>query len=328
MRKLASIRRIGDIRPIPGADAIECARVDGWEVVVKKGEFQTGDLAVYIEIDAWVPHALVPFLTRGDKIAVYEQVPGARLRTMTLRGQLSQGLLLPLGNLSGEAGTDVTEALGVLKWEMPIPAQLAGQVRGAFPSRVPRTEQERAQNLAESEILAHCPYEVTEKLDGASCTFHLDSEAGFHVCSRNLDLCRDENNTLWKIALEHAVEARMAGQLLLDTAIQGEVIGPGIQGNHYNVRTNQFHVFDIYRAGAGEYLPPDERVRIARDLGLPHAPVLAAKQDCATIAEALALARGLSALIDKPREGVVLKSLEGQRYSFKAINNDFLLKKD
>ena len=65
MRKLATIRRIAEIRPIEKADAIEHVRVDGWWVVSKKGEFQVGDLAVYIEIDAWSPYELTPFLSKG-----------------------------------------------------------------------------------------------------------------------------------------------------------------------------------------------------------------------------------------------------------------------
>ena len=54
MRKLASIRRIADIQPIKDADAIEVATIDGWKVVVKKGEYSVGNLVVYLEIDSWV----------------------------------------------------------------------------------------------------------------------------------------------------------------------------------------------------------------------------------------------------------------------------------
>ena len=55
MRKLATVRRIDNILPIAGADAIECAVVGGWKVVVKKGEYQVGDLGIYCEIDSWIP---------------------------------------------------------------------------------------------------------------------------------------------------------------------------------------------------------------------------------------------------------------------------------
>ena len=100
MRKLASIRKIADIRPIPDADAIEVAVVDGWKVVVKKGEYSVGDLAVYIEIDSWVPYELAPFLSKGQEPREYNGVTGERLRTVKLRGQVSQGLLLKMRNVS------------------------------------------------------------------------------------------------------------------------------------------------------------------------------------------------------------------------------------
>ena len=96
VRKLASIRKIDAIDPIPGADAIECASVGGWKVVVKKGEFHPGDLAAYFEIDSWIPTAVAPFLSKGKEPRVYNGVQGERLRTIKLRGQISQGLLLPL----------------------------------------------------------------------------------------------------------------------------------------------------------------------------------------------------------------------------------------
>ena len=96
-RKMATIRRIDAIGPIDGADAIEVATVGGWKVVVKKGEFKPDQLAVYCEIDSWIPSAVAPFLTKpGHFPKVYEGVEGEKLRTIKLRGQLSQGLLLPL----------------------------------------------------------------------------------------------------------------------------------------------------------------------------------------------------------------------------------------
>lgn len=151
-RKLASIRKITEIRPIPGADAIECAYVGGWPVVTKKGEYKVGDLAVYCELDSWIPHDLAPWLSKGKEPREYNGVKGERLRSVRLRGQISQGLLLPtsildergLWPLAGNpVGHDLTAQLGIQKWEAPIPACLAGQVRGNFPSFIPKTDQER-----------------------------------------------------------------------------------------------------------------------------------------------------------------------------------------
>jgi RNA ligase (TIGR02306 family) len=96
MRKMATIRVIDAINPIPDADAIEVATVGGWRVVVKRGEFTVGDLAVYCEIDSWIPTELAPFLSKGKEPRVYEGIKGERLRTVSLRKTVSQGLLLPL----------------------------------------------------------------------------------------------------------------------------------------------------------------------------------------------------------------------------------------
>lgn len=167
-RKLASVRIVTGIRPIPDADAIECAIVGGgWPVVVKKGEFQVGDLAIYFEIDSWIPHELAPFLSKGKEPREYNGMKGERLKTVKLRGQVSQGLLLRFSDISPsfyvvslaepyggreflrvdqcvwEEGEDFTLEFGIQKWEAPIDACLAGQVRGNFPSFLVKTDQER-----------------------------------------------------------------------------------------------------------------------------------------------------------------------------------------
>ena len=135
MRKLASIQKILDIGPIPGADAIEVATINAWKVVVKKGEFDVGDLVIYMEVDSWVPSTLAPFLSKGKEPREYEGIKGERLRTVRLRGQVSQGLILPvhyadpgLGIVPFHyvEGQDVSQALGIVKYEPPIPACLAG----------------------------------------------------------------------------------------------------------------------------------------------------------------------------------------------------------
>jgi RNA ligase (TIGR02306 family) len=331
MRKMASIRRIDNIRPIVGADAIECAVVGGWTVVIKKGEFAVGDLAVYCEIDSWIPTELAPFLSKGKEPREYEGVRGERLRTVKLRGQLSQGLLLNMAVAAGsEEGADVTEILGIKKWEMQIPAQLAGEVKGPFPSVIPKTDQERVQNLVE-EIAAAAErgaeFEVTEKLEGSSMTCYLiDDEFG--VCSRNLDLKRDENNTFWKVAIDEGIEEKMR-QVGGGFAIQGELIGPGIQGNIYKLSKPEFRVFDVYNIRRGKYSNPSWRRTLVEAMGLKHVPVLATNADLITcqgkVEHVLECAEGSSALNDKQeREGIVLKEVNGGM-SFKAISNRYLL---
>lgn len=332
MRKMATLRVIDAIGPIDGADAIEVATVGGWKVVVKKGEFTVGDRAVYCEIDSWIPTELAPFLSKGKEPREFEGVKGERLRTVKLRGQLSQGLLLNLdaalpGTNSFQDGDDVSEVLNIRKWEMPMNAQLAGLVKGTFPSQIPKTDQERVQNLKKEIAAAEgMMFEVTEKLEGSSMTCYLiDGEFG--VCSRNMDLKRDENNAFWATAIREDVEAKMR-----DTgpdaqfAIQGELIGPGIQNNIYKLSRTEFYVFDVYNIQSGEYLTPVFRRALIERMGLNHVPLINPEYPVvASIDGLLEAAEGASVLNAKQeREGIVFKQVDGGM-TFKAISNKYLL---
>ena len=342
MRKMATVRRIDAVNPIPNADAIEVATVGGWRVVIQKGEYQPGDLAVYCEIDSWIPNSLAPFLSKGKQLREFNGVKGERLRTIKLRGQLSQGLLLPLTvmtpeinelgeHLDNAEGFDCTEWLNIQKWEMPVPAQLAGEVRGNFPTAVPKTDQERVQNLS-AEIAAAVAknqrFVVTEKLEGSSMTVY-QIHGQFGVCSRNLDLKENGSNSFWATARKDDIQAKMkAVDEFWDFAIQGELVGPGIQGNIYNLRELEFRVFDVYNIQAGEYLTPNARLALVNRMGLKHVPVLTVDKDLGigTVDELLAWAEGPSALNEKvEREGIVFKEENGG-FSFKAISNRYLLK--
>lgn len=325
MRKLATVRKILDIQPIPGADAIECATVDGWKVVTKKGEFQVGQLATYYEIDSWIPQAVAPFLCKDNR--EFNGVIGARLRTVKLRGQISQGLLLPAPEAAND-GDDLTEVLGVQKYEAPVSAQLAGLARGNFPSFIPKTDQERIQNLRrdlEGWAESGFAWEVTEKLDGSSMTAYVMGDT-FGVCSRNLDLTESEGNSFWRAARANDLEniLRATGR---NIALQGELIGPGIQGNSYQLSGHEYHLFDIYDIDAGRYMTADERAEFVAGTQLLHVPVLSRTNLAgADVASLLALAEGKSALNHATeREGLVFKCVNAE-ISFKAISNKFLLK--
>lgn len=372
-RKLASIRRIADIQHIEGADAIEVATIDGWKVVVKKGEFRVGDLAVYIEIDSWVPHELAPFLSKGQEPRDYNGVKGERLRTIKLRGQVSQGLLLNVKDVlyfnydiqrwiakpfhmmvlpDPDEGSDLTEFLGIQKWEAPIPAQLQGQAAGMFPtSLIPKTDQERIQNCfgniqkkakrfatekvwnAETQTLEEHPvvmpedfeeptYEVTLKLDGSSCTiFRWEGE--LRVASRNLELKINEEN---KDNTFVAMALKLSDCIPDGFAFQGELMGPGIQGNREGFKEHRFFVFDIFNIQEHAYLSPLSRQLECKHRGLDHVPMLGDAWNAPESVESgLAIAEGPS-INHKIREGLVWKCNEDPSFSFKTISNQFLLK--
>lgn len=339
MRKLATIRRIDQITSIPDADAIEVATVGGWQVVIRKGEYQPGDLAVYCEIDSWIPHSLAPFLSKGQEPREYNGVKGERLRTVKLRGQVSQGLLLPLtvlsdapdntwGNPADYLDDDVSEILNIQKWEPPVPAHLAGEVRGVFPGYIPKTDQERCQNLTEEIdlwIKDNLSWEMTEKLDGSSMTVFWDGDH-VGVCSRNLELKENDTNSMWRLTKQHKLDSKLPemGRFL---ALQGEIIGEGIQGNPYRLRGQEFYLYDIYDIDQGQFLSSTERRILADLLGIKHVPVLSESVDLTTVETLLKTAEGASVLnADTEREGIVFKCLSNTDLHFKAISNKFLIK--
>jgi RNA ligase (TIGR02306 family) len=332
-RKLATIRKINEIKLIPDADKICAYRVDGWWVVDSIGKYNVNDLVIYCEMDSWIPHEIAPFLSKGQEPREYNGVKGERLRTVKLRGQVSQGLLLPVTlTFWRDEGTNVTDSLGIQKWEAPIPAQLAGDVEGNFPTVIPKTDQERIQNLTEElktwQGNNAFTWEITEKCDGSSMTVfvHGDREG---VCSRNWALKETAGNTLWAVARrEQLIEKiRQTGRNL---ALQGELIGEGIQGNAYNVKGQDFRLFDIYDIDRGEYLGPLERRVFAETHGIKHVPVIATEMVIEEwVTGLLTMADSVSTLNPKTnREGLVFKCNTFGGPSFKAISNRWLIKND
>ena len=332
MRKLATIRRVLDVQPIPGADKIELATIDGWKCVVKKGELEPGSLALYCEIDSFIPanDERFAFLSK-DYRNDHEGRRGARLRTIKLRGTLSQGLALGLDQfpelLAAEEGEDVTDALGIIKWEPPMPSQLRGVARGNFPTFLRKTDQERVQNVPHY-LEDPAAYEVTVKLDGSSMTaYHYADKAG--VCSRNLDLEETDGNTFWKVARRYGMPmtlAKLCSEMGLGgVAIQGELMGPNIQGNREELNDHDLYVFDVFFPHWNRYATPNERYEICQRLGLKHVPILHVTARLpASVSDALDIAEGPSLNPTVKREGIVFKRLDGER-SFKAIANSYLL---
>jgi hypothetical protein len=373
MRKLVTIRTIEAIEPIQGADAIEVAIIGGWKVVTKKGEFAVNDPCVYFEIDSFLPERDPRYSFLMKSVREFEGERGHRLRTIKLRGQISQGLALPVTAFPDidAASEDIAETIGVKKWEPVMSAQLAGQAKGFFPLFIRKTDQERCQNL-KAEIFGYedslypidvslipmesreamirrgeltmmygewmkvvkakaSPndrYEITIKLDGSSCTiYHNNGEFG--VCSRNLELKIEENpdNAMVRM-LTPELRARLS-EIGRNYAFQGEIMGPGIQGNRENLKEPQLFTYDVYDIDNGCYLGSHERRDIVSAAGLQHVPIICNNVlfddlEIDDIKDLLEYAEGPS-LNHPVREGVVFKRMDGG-FSFKAISNSFLMK--
>ena len=331
-RKLASVVKIADIQPIVGADAIMVASVKGWKVVVKKDEYKVGDLAVYYEIDSFLPVRPQFEFLRKSSFKRMGSSEGFRLKTIKLRGQISQGLLTPIpeGINNPKEGDDLTEALDIVKYEPPIPAQLAGKIKGTFPSFIPKTDEIRIQNF-ESEVgfspVGERAY-VTEKLDGTSFTCYFNNGV-FGVCGRNWELSETSDNSLWRMANVLQLKEKLT-KLGKNIALQGELIGAGINGNLYGMSDHKLFFFTGYDIDKGRRMFFDELEWVVFGLDLQMVPVLekygfVIPNEGNIVDYMLRYAEGKSVLnMEVDREGVVVRGLE-REFSFKAISNTYLL---
>ena len=352
MRKLASIQTVNAVEPIPGADAIERIRVLGWWVVVKKGEHRVGDRVVYCEIDSLLPERPeFEFLRAGsfkpaqvDEAGAEVLPAGFRIRTVKLRGQVSQGICFPPSILPPDApadeGADVTELLGVRKWEPPVPFGMAGKVKGPFPAFLPKTDEVRVQSLeAMLERRRGETLHVTEKLDGTSFTAFV-RDGVFGVCSRNLWMDEaDPTNIHARVARAIGLEEKLRAareSLGRDVAVQAELIGPGVQKNKYGLAALALRVYNVLDLDALRLLDRAEALALLDAVGLEPVPQLGTIVLDHTVDQLVAFAEGVSVLNPKTqREGIVLRpAVEepdadvGGRFSFKVVNPKFLLKYD
>lgn len=329
MRKLASVQRILELRPIEGADRIEMARVLGWALVIKKGEFKVGDLCVYVEIDSKLPEQPEFEFMRDRKF---------RVKTVKLRGQVSQGIVFPLSILSGYSaieGEDVTGHLGIVKYEPPKKEHLGGDVKGSFPGFLHKTDEERIQTMPEL-LSPDYPgrmdlWYVTEKLDGTSATTYLTKEGEFGICSRNLELnTDDDSNAIVRVFKELDIENKLRNLVLSNqgVALQGELIGPGIQKNKYKLAEKEFRLFSVFLIDDFRYALYEEYIRMCNMLNeVKSVPLVDIHYVLpSTIDDLVEFSRGCSLVNhDIPREGIVVRNREDGT-SFKVVNPDFLLK--
>jgi RNA ligase (TIGR02306 family) len=340
-RKLATIRKIKEIRPIDGADNIECIIIDGWQCIAKKNEFEVGDLCVYCEVDSFLPiKPEFEFLRKNCYKKLSDDTEGFRLKTIRLKGTYSQGLVLPISVLNknvneNNIGEDISSELNIIKYEPAIPAQLSGKVKGDFPSFLKKTEEMRIQNV--EWILDEYkdkPFYATEKLDGTSFTAYYNN-GEFGICSRNFDLFETEDNTYWRIARKLKLEEKLK-EYGNNIALQGELLGEGIQKNQYKLKGQTVYFFNIFNINTFKYFNYKMFSNRLFEMGLNSVPVISPIEGYflpSKIEELLEYSQGKSQLNTKQeREGIVLRPFDdivnpkGDRLSFKVISNKYLLK--
>ena len=331
MRALVTIQRVKEITPIPDSDFLETAHIMGWQCVVKKGEFQTGDLGVYFEVDSFIPvEERYEFLRNSSYRENVDNGKGFRIRTAKMRGQLSQGLFLRMAvfpELEGCAeGDDVTEKLNVKKWYIPETANDGGVIIGERPFGIPASDEIRIQSATELlQELSGRPYYITTKLDGTSgIVYYIDGKIG--CCSRNKEIKDDESALYWTPVYKYGLKEKLA-KYGKNIVLTGEICGPGIQKNKLRMSAVEWYEFDVKDWDGGRYYPYDEAVEICNSLGLSIVPLEERGESFSYSLDALLeKAKGKYASgLDK--EGIVVRDVQRPKViSFKVLNNDALLK--
>jgi len=331
MRSLVTIQKVKEISAIPDSDFLELAHVMGWQCVVKKGEFKEGDFGVYYEVDSFLPiDERYEFLRTSSYRDNADNGEGFRIRTMRMRGQLSQGLLLPLDKfpeLEGYAqGADVTEILNVKKWYIPETANAGGTIIGERPHGIPASDEIRIQSALELlDQLKGKAYYITTKMDGTSgIVYYIDGKIG--CCSRNKEIKDEEGALYWTPVYKYGLKEKLA-KLGRNIVLTGEICGTGIQKNKLRLAGIEWYIFDVKDWDTGRYLPYEEAVKLCETLGLPLVPLEERADNFNYSLETLLeKARGkYPSGLDK--EGIVVRDVKFPKaVSFKVLNNDALLK--
>jgi RNA ligase (TIGR02306 family) len=348
MRKLASIQYIHDVTPIKDADRIELAHVLGWQCVVPKGEFKPGDLGVYFEIDSFLPiEDRYEFLRKSSYRKSEIMGEGLYIRTQKMRGEISQGLLLPLSTFPeitpdmALIDKDVTDLLHVRKWEIEERATDQGTIISQLPTGVPKTDETRVQSEAELiHELGKQPYYITTKMDGSSHSVFVDEDDEIHVTGHNYEYADDDKCSFYKYLKSkdfiNGIRQYKIDNGFATLTIQGEFCAPGIQGNPVKLTKPEWYVFTLMIDGKRMDMP--KLVEICDDIGLTTVPIEEEGTDFdhkyPTVDDVLARADQSMYSKGVKAEGIVIRPIEsvysptiGTYLSMKAVSNKYLLKK-
>ena len=318
MSGLVYIGKIIDMQPITGADYIVSATVvcgpgGKWRGIIRKADFEVGNHCVVYLPDAQIPE--------NDKMQ-FMAATHWRVKMRRFKGVPSEVVIMPYNGLGETSiGDDVTEVMGVTKYHKPVPAHLQGNAKGAFPNFVPKTDEPNYQR--EPDLIAALigkPYYITEKCDGSSTTAYRYL-GQFGLCSRNLELQRNEANGYWQVAIKYKLEENLPEGY----ALQWETCGPGIQSNPMGLKEIDGFVFSGYKIDEHRYLEMTELWALCDRLKFPMCKIikigsLFEDEDMESLGEGL-YANGAQ------REGAVVRSQDnvanGKPISFKVINLNY-----
>jgi RNA ligase (TIGR02306 family) len=322
------VRRI-EVLPHPNADQLELARVDEYRSIVRKGQFRTGDLVAYIPEASLVPPPVLEELKLTGKLSGPDK---NRVKAVRLRGELSQGLVLPARPRWHE-GQDVTEELGITKWSPPVPVHMGGTLERAPEGWHGYTDIEDLKRfpgilVPGEEVVA------TEKVHG-TCTLlgilggrAAMSSKGYGAGGKVI--VEDGKNLYWRVARRLQLFERLSG--LGDLMLFGETFGAGVQDLEYGIPRDEPSYFAFDLAIGGRYLDYDELVRVCSERGVPLAALLYRGPFGP---ECLAHTSGKETMSKKSlhvREGIVIRPVKERcdpalgRVILKSVNPDYLVR--
>lgn len=316
--QLATFETITEIVPIEGADRIELAKVQGWQSVIRKGDYKAGDKVIFVPIDT----VLTPAVWNKHLWDKNDPTKPIRVRTVRMRGAISQGLIFPTSLVSAQEIWDhmddptedvsIAGMLGITKYEKQIHASLAGVAKGDFPSQfVSKTDEDnlKSNTRAFAELKKCHAVSITLKLDGTSATFIKELDGTFRVCSRNLELHDDVENAHWQMAREYQLQELMKS----GTVLQGEIVGPRVQKNPMGLNAPELFCFNYKDLKTNKYVHVDEHTLDLIPTGLKWVPHVATLSQAAFQYETI---ESLQELANKQQyangavaEGIVLRGL-------------------
>lgn len=347
MHDLAVISMIQSLSPIEGKDRIVVAKVENYDCIVAKDEFNVGDKVIYIFYDSILP--VKPEFEFLRKRCWSEKYQGFRIRPMKLGGVISEGLVLSMSFLpEGEykIGDVVTDKLGIrlydpealeaekvekpkkgltkflykFKWFRTMMENHRKKVRekerekNRYDSWTKKSDEENIERCYDSMKSSALTYIVTEKLEGQA--FLASYRRGkFKVFSHNR---RVDSGNWFEYAkqthLREKLQSFVENRELEGLAISGELIGPNIQSNIYQRDELELYLYGGYRAD-GIPLTWGEIKDVASELGIPTVPFIREQSGITDdLSTMLKDSEGKSLLFDVPREGLVYRSVDGSKH--------------
>lgn len=317
--KLAVTGTVIEVKPIEGADRIHqaivsCGDEGVWSGVVGKDIQPTASVLVFLQ-DAILPE--------NPRWAFMEKHKW-RVRMARFKGVPSECVIVTAIGAETvlEDGYDMTEEIGVTKYEKPVPAQIAGEVKGNFPDFIPKTDEPNFQRVRDREsLMAGWDWVATIKYDGTSGTAWVDDEGELHVCSRNLELKEftdtGASNVYWQAARKYNLERMIPGY-----AIQFEICGPGIQGNPAGFPSLEIRAFTLWDIKGQERLHFGAFIQFCAELEVPIARIAASGHGYLTDDSMRELADKVCYPNGKQGEGFVIRSINSN-WSMKSISLNY-----